>query len=324
MINYHSNNGEQRMKYRTLGRTGIEVSVASLGSGGPSKLGQNRNSTQSYQNRLLKKSLDLGINFFDTSPIYGESESIIGTALNDTPRDKYVVCTKWSYERKSTRLKDDLVNSINRSLKKLKTDHIDVLLIHGLTPNSYELIYDEIYPQMMILKEVGKIRFIGFSESFESDSTHKAASIGLEQNPLEWDVIMLKYGILNQTASKIILPLAQEHNVGIINMAAVRIKLPSPLLLESLILDWVNRGLVARDSLDQKKPLDWLITADTDSVIAAGYKFAIDHDAISTVLIGTGDIGHLEDNVKSIIGNSLPNDHKVRLVDLFGHISDYA
>ena len=63
MINYHSNNGEQRMKYRTLGRTGIEVSVASLGSGGPSKLGQNRNSTQAYQNRLLKKSLDLGINF---------------------------------------------------------------------------------------------------------------------------------------------------------------------------------------------------------------------------------------------------------------------
>ena len=176
----------------------------------------------------------------------------------------------------------------------------------------------------MILKEVGKIRFIGFSESFESDPTHKAASIGLEQNPLEWDVIMLKYGILNQTASKIVLPLAQEHNVGIINMAAVRIKLPSPLLLESLILDWVNRGLVARDSLDQKKPLDWLITANTDSVIAAGYKFAIDHDAISTVLIGTGDIGHLEENVKSIIGNSLPNDHKVRLVDLFGHISDYA
>ena len=116
MINYHSNNGEQRMKYRTLGRTGIAVSVASLGSGGPSKLGQNRNSTQAYQNRLLKKSLDLGINFFDTSPIYGESESIIGTALNDTPRDKYVVCTKWSYGRKSTRLKDDLVNSINRSL----------------------------------------------------------------------------------------------------------------------------------------------------------------------------------------------------------------
>ena len=148
--------------------------------------------------------------------------------------------------------------------------------------------------------------------------------MGLKQDPLMWDVIMLKYGILNQTASKIVLPLALKHNVGIINMASVRIKLPDPLLLESLISDWVNSGLINKHSLSKKDPLNWLITTDTSNVISAGYKFASDHDAISTVLTGTANIGHLEENVESIIGDSLPDEHKERLADLFGHISDYA
>ena len=83
------------MIYRTLGRTGIRVSLASFGSGGPSNLGQHRGTTASEQDALVMRCLDLGINLFDTSKNYGDSEQILGRALRGVPRDSYHLVTKW-------------------------------------------------------------------------------------------------------------------------------------------------------------------------------------------------------------------------------------
>ena len=135
---------------------------------------------------------------------------------------------------------------------------------------------------------------------------------------------MLKYGILNQVAADDALPLAKKHNVGILNMAAVRIKLPNRRLLEQQIADWKERGLIPDDSLPEKDPLDWLVHDDVDSVVSAAYKFGADHEAVSTVITGTATLAHLEGNVAALDNPTLDEADAQRLRDLFGHIAEYA
>jgi len=117
--------------------------------------------------------------------------------------------------------------------------------------------------------------------------------------------------------------LAIEHNVGIVNMAAVRIKLVSPELLRKQIADWKQEGLISQDAVPDDAPLDWLIHDGVDSVISAGYKFAADHPGISTVLTGTSSVHHLEDNLKAMEEPTLSEDDKRRLQELFGKIAIY-
>ena len=133
-----------------------------------------------------------------------------------------------------------------------------------------------------------------------------------------------RYGILNQRAAEVTLPLAAKHNVGIMNMAAAREKLPDPQRLEETMADWKDRGLVAPDALEPSKPLDWLIGGEVDSVVSAGYKFGAEPEVISTVLTGTATIAHLEENAAALRGGMLPAEHSQRLRDLFGHIVEYA
>ena len=151
------------MHYRTLGKTGLEVSLLSFGTGGPSAFGQRRGLVQDEQTRLVRRALDLGINFFDTSSLYDESEVILGRALEGVPRDSYVIGTKW---RTPDHDPDDLRKTVHKSLKLLGTDHIDVMQFHGPLPEEYDTIVEKAYPAMAQLRDEGKIRFIGLSERF--------------------------------------------------------------------------------------------------------------------------------------------------------------
>ena len=314
------------MHYRTLGRTGLEVSLLSYGSGGPSNLGQTTDMSQLEQDALIRRCLDLGINLFDTAEGYGHSEEILGRALTDVPRDSYYLATKWAYQR-DDELKEDpkaLSASVDRSLARLGTNHIDIMQLHGVLPQHYHQVVQRYYPELRRLREEGKIRFIGLSERFVLDPMHEAAALALNTDPGLWDTVMLKYGILNQYAAKEVLPLAQQHGVGVINMAAVRIKLPRPQLLEALISEWKQRGVIPGDSLPDSDPLGWLIHDDVDSVVSAGYKFAADHPAISTVLTGTASTHHLEANVAALEVPSLPEPDNERLAALFSEVAEYA
>jgi len=324
------------MQYRTLGRTGLKVSLMSFGSGGPSSLGQSSGITRDQQTALIRRCLDLGINLFDTSALYGRSEEILGGGLKGIPRDSYILSTKWGHAAtwsprgvggKDGALVEDphaLFEGVEGSLKRLGTDCIDIMQLHGLRSEQYHEVVERFCPVMKRLQEQGKIRFIGFSERFIADSSHKAALLALRTHPDLWDTIMLKYGILNQYAAKEVLPLALRSGTGILNMAAVRIKLPNPDQLEALIADWKNRGILGSNSLPEKNPLGWLVRDGVGSVISAGYKFAADHPAVSTVLTGTANITHLEENVAALDKPFLPESDKQRLVELFGEVAEYV
>jgi len=315
------------MQYRTLGRTGLKVSLLSLGTGGARRMGQRQGLTQQDQDKLVRRSLDLGINLFDTSPAYGHSEEILGKALSQVSRDTYILCSKCPVKKDDKPVSDVhfVYKSVEASLRRLRTDCIDIMLFHGMpTHQAYQDVVDRLYPGMERLREQGKIRFTGFSEPYVKDPQHKGILTGLKNHPQLWDVLMLKYGILNQIAAKESLPLAVEYDVGIINMAAVRIKLPDPELLEELIASWKERGEIPVDSLPERKPLDWLVRGEVDSVISAAYKFAADHPAIASVATGTATIAHLEENAAALERPVLPAVDKKRLIDLFGNIVEYA
>ena len=314
------------MEHRILGRTGLRVSLLSLGSGGARQLGQAIGMTQSEQTALVRRALDLGVNFIDTSAGYGDSEAILGRALDGVPRDSYHLCTKWSPWANGVFGEDpqSLVDSVERSFARLRTDHIEVMMFHGPLVADYRAIVDRFYPTMERLREEGKIRYIGLSVQYATDPAQGVVDLAIKSDPDLWDVLMLKYGLLNQSVAKEVFPLAIEHGVGIMNMAAIRVKLPDPDLLQGLMREWSDGGHIGRDELPADNPLGWLVHDDVASVVAAGYKFAADHPAIATVITGTSSVAHLEENAAALERPCLPADDTRRIKELFGDIVEYA
>jgi predicted aldo/keto reductase-like oxidoreductase len=131
------------MKYRILGRTGLKVSELGMGDG---------------QVPLIHRAMDLGVNYFDTAPSYGEGshERMIGRALQGR-RSKAIIATKW-YDGTA----DELVKQVEGSLKRLQTDHVDIIQIHGA--GDAESIESEArWEAFTRLKQAGKVRFNGFT-----------------------------------------------------------------------------------------------------------------------------------------------------------------
>ena len=314
------------MIYRRLGRTNLSVSLLSLGTGGARRLGQAMGMTLLDQQRLVHHAMDLGVNLIDTAEQYGESESILGRCLRGIPRNDYFLSTKWSPRVGKEFVPNPvaLQASVERSLQRLGTDYIDVMLFHGPRVAEYDAVVDQLYPVLNALRNAGKVRYVGLSTPFVHDPAQEVARIALTEHPAMWDVVMLKYGILNQYAANEILTLAARHDVGVMNMAAVRVKLPDAMLLEALIKKWKDDKLITRNALPDTDPLGWLIHDDVGSVIEAGYRFAAEPSVIATVLTGTSSIEHLNANARCLETPKLVSAHSSRLKALFGGIVEYA
>src|SRR5262245_61006903 len=132
---------EPSMRYRRLGRTNLQVSLLGLGGGGRSRLGRASNATPEDIHRLVRAALDLGINLFDTAADYG-TEDILGDALRGVARDSVVISTKFGPTTRDGDFRDpaDLRPTIERSLQRLHTDHVDVLYLHGVRADRYAAI----------------------------------------------------------------------------------------------------------------------------------------------------------------------------------------
>lgn len=311
------------MEYRTLGRTGLEVSRVSLGTGGPSRLGQRTHGDEQQSHRVVQRALDLGINLIDTAANYSDSEEILGRALKSIPRDRYILGTKFEPAPEiggPVNSPDDVIKSCERSLQRLGLETIDIFQFHGALPENYEEAVEKLYPAVEQLRAAGKIRFIGITEYFYKDPDHQMLERALADDL--WDTLMVKYGLLNQTAERAVLPLAREKNVGVMSMSPVRVRLTRPETLRQLLNDWINRGLLPADALPQDDPLGFLVEGEVTSLVDAGYRFGAEPEEIDTVIVGTGNVDHLEANIRSIHAAPLPEEHSARLRELFGHLAE--
>jgi aryl-alcohol dehydrogenase-like predicted oxidoreductase len=153
------------MQTRTLGKTGLQLPI--LGFGASSLGAEFRGVTLDEAVQSVHAALDCGLNFIDTSPFYGRgmSEVLLGVALKGVPRDSYLLCTKLGrydlahFDFSAKRVAE----SVDVSLHRLGTDHLDIMLCHDIEFVPMQQIVDETLPALRRIQQSGKVRFIGFS-----------------------------------------------------------------------------------------------------------------------------------------------------------------
>ena len=312
------------MEYRRFGRTNLDVSVMGIGTGGPSQLGQKTGVPEADVHRMIDVGLDLGVTLIDTAAGYGESEAILGRALKGKPRDSYVLCTKSADtvrdgDTNRPRTGQELVDSVERSLQRLQTDVIDVFQLHAVLPETYDYAATVLVPVLQRLRDEGRIRFIGITESFAKDPQREVLRRAIADGL--FDTILVGYNILTTGPEDDVLPLAEANDIGVMVMCAVRRKIARQEDLEAVIAGLKADGSIAQDVLPDDRPLDWLVHGDVTQVTDAAYKYVAGNPRVHSVLSGTANVDHLRQNVAAVLGDPLPEQDRVRLKAIFGPVN---
>lgn len=307
------------MQYTELGSTGLDVSVLSLGAGGPSKLGIKKGKTEREAQDVVESGFDHGINMIDTAEAYG-TEEIIGRAIDSENREEIVISTKFQlYDDGELRPPDDLEASVDRSLERLNTEYIDVYHLHGLTADDYAYAIEELRPEMVRLKEEGKIRLLGLTESVSSDPRHEMLTKAVDDDL--WDVVMVGFNLLNHTARQRVLKPAAESGIGTIGMVSVRRALADQQTLEETVEGLIAAGELDPAKIDPNDPFGFLIHEEgATDLIDAAYRFCRHEPTVDTILTGTSNPEHLAANVESVLKPPLPEEDLSLLHERFGHI----
>ena len=260
------------MKKITLGRTGITTTVAGLGAGGFSRIGLEKYG-EAHASGIARKAYELGIRFFDTATAYG-TETAIGKGLEGFTRDSYVLSTKfplWGSGDWRDGYKQQFVKTLDASLAALKTDYIDIYNIHGVPLAGYADVRDLLVPEMIKAQEAGKIRFLGVTEGFVRDTSHKMLQLALDDDI--FDVVMVGYNLMNPSAAKTIFPRTIQKNIGVLCMFAVRRALADPAQMKADIQKILRRGQGGPGLEANEHALDFLIAPDSHGSIPAATTF---------------------------------------------------
>ena len=267
--------------------------------------------------------MELGINFIDTAESYG-TEEIVGRAIAGR-RGDVILSTKKSMGtggwggRGGLIGPEELANGLDDSLRRLGTDHVDVYHFHGVAPDHYLYVRDELVPALTKLRDAGKVRFLGITEAFGGDTSHRMLTRAVQD---DWiDVLMVGFNILNQSARERVLAPCIAKNIGTLDMFAVREDLHKP---ERLCKTWAalaEQGLVDGADVNPDAPLDFLEkTASATSLPDAAYRFCRGEAGLHVVLSGTGSVAHLEDNHASFLRPRLAGAVRDRLVRMFQRV----
>ena len=202
------------MQTRLLGKTGLRLPILSFGA---SSLGQEfRKVTLDEALRSVRMALDCGLNFIDTSPFYGRgmSEVLLGVALRDVPRDSYTLSTKLGrYDLQHFDFSAKRVaESVDVSLHRLGTDHLDILLCHDIEFVKMQQIVDETLPALRKIQQQGKVRFLGFS-----GYPMKIFKFILDQTSVDCVLSYNQYTLQNTRFADELVPYLKAKGVGVMN-----------------------------------------------------------------------------------------------------------
>lgn len=310
------------MQYRTLGRTGLNVSLMGIGGGGPSRLGQrdDRN-TEAESIAIVRRALKAGVNFIDTAEAY-HTERIVGQAIEGFDRAGLVISTKkstWQGEIGP----EDVRESLEASLERLGTDYIDIYHLHGVRVAQYDYLLDEIVPTLLALRDEGKIRFTGITEAFNPDPNHRMLQRALQDDV--WDVMMVGFNILNQTARETVFSQTIARDIGVLVMFAVRLAFSRPERLKAILRELMEQGKVDPAMVNTDDPLGFVLAeSDAVSLADAAYRFCMCEPGTHVILSGTGSMDHVEMNLESFDRGPLPEDVVARLKTIFAHVDSVS
>lgn len=203
------------MPYRTLGRTGEKVSIVGIGG---AHLGIQDNEKESI--RIIRTALDNGINFLDNSWDYqgGLSEKRMGKALQDGYRQKAFLMTKIDGRDRKTAEKQ-----LNESLRRLKTDRIDLLQFHEvIRMNEPGIIFGQggAFEAVMEAKKAGKVKYIGFTGHKSPDILLKMLGTAFDRG-FTFDAVQMPLNVMDahyDSFEKKVLPVLLQHNIGVLGM----------------------------------------------------------------------------------------------------------
>jgi L-galactose dehydrogenase len=202
------------MQTRRLGKTDLDLPILSFGA---SSLGQEFRSVKLDEAlESVRVALDCGLNFIDTSPFYGRgmSEVLLGIALRGVPRESYTLCTKLGrydlthFDFSAKRVAE----SVDVSLHRLGTDHLDIILCHDIEFVPMQQIVDETIPALRKIQQSGKVRYIGFS-----GYPMKIFRFVLDQTDVDCVLSYNQYTLQNTRFADEIVPYLKEKEVGVMN-----------------------------------------------------------------------------------------------------------
>ena len=286
------------MEKRPLGRTGYEATVLGFGAmevRGP-RIWGGRELSDVQAQRILNAVLDAGINLIDTAWDYGRSEEYIGRFISNR-RDEYFLATKcgctWvdrgEYdETPHVWTRENLTKNIDDSLRRMKTDHVDLLQLHN--PSVEQVEQGDLVQVLKDIQASGKTRFIGYS------GDHKAALYAIECGA--FDSLQTSVNIADQECVTLTLPKAQAAGMGVIAKRPI--------------------ANVAWKSGDQKpdnaythtywerlRELDYDFLKGNDAV-ATALRFTLSQPGVCTAIVGTTKPERWQSNAKLLDAGMLP------------------
>ncbi len=277
------------IEYRILGKTGLKVSA--LGFGG-SETGYGGISVKAVE-KILNGALDHGLNLIDTAECYGDGEEQIGRAVGNR-RNDFVLLTKCGHSD-GLAGRDwspaTLERSIERSLKRLRTDHVDVMQFHSCSEST--LRDDRVLGVLVRARDAGMARFIGYS----GDGPDALYAVGMGI----FDTLQISVSIADQEAIDLVLPKARERGMGVI---AKR-----PIANAAWLYNRLSVGGYSRPYYDRLKKLDYdFVRAGGSDAVATALRFTLSVPGVHTAIVGTSKPERWAENAAYVSRGALPPD----------------
>lgn len=293
------------MKYRSLGRTGLECSEIGLGTWAfASQIYGHVETNEAFD--TVAAALDAGVNFFDSAPLYGDnerdgiSEQILGKALGSRLND-VIISTKFgrystdgaapNFHARRAR------ESVEGSLRRLGRERVDVLFFHS--PFSADDIHDDVWGELDALRQEGKVGFIGHSISMFEDTEGMARTWAAER---KIDVIQVVYSLMNRQSTSLISDLSAQ-GTGIVARESLANGFLSGAITKDTVFEeghlnarYPREEIEAR--VDYVDAMSFLLRDEIESMPQAAFRWVLDNPDVSLVLSGASNAAQLIECVK--------------------------
>jgi L-galactose dehydrogenase len=276
------------MQYRLLGRTELKVSVVGFGA---SPLGDVFDTTDPAEGkRAVRLAIDEGINFFDVSPYYGLTlaEERLGLAL-DGRRSEVILATKCGRygETAFDFSAERITRSLDESLRRLRTDYVDLFQAHDVEFGSAQQIVEETIPAMRRLQQQGKVRYIGIT-GYPLKVLMKIAAAA----PVDTILSYCRYNLLADDMDSVLLPFAERHGIGVINASGLHMG----ILTERGAPEWhpAPRKLIEAAS----RAADFCRGRGVD-LSQLALRFCFDYPRVASTLVGMSSAKHVDSNLRA-------------------------
>ena len=264
---------------RKLGQTDLELPILSFGASSLGAEFRDVNLDEVFAS--VRVALELGMNFIDTSPYYGRgmSEVLLGVALKNVPRDDYVLCSKLGrydanhFDFSARRV----VESVDVSLHRLKTDHLDIILCHDIEFVPLSQIVEETLPALRKIQQSGKVRYVGIS-----GYPMKMFQVMAQQAEFDCILSYNQYTLQNTRLVDDVLPLMKQKGIGVMNAGPFAARLLTNASLPAWHRDSTQVHEVAR------KAAEFCRSQGAD-IAKLALQFSCQHEDLATTIAGSAN-----------------------------------